>query len=445
MDIAGLTAAFGGFFWVIAAFVIALSIIVAVHEYGHYIVGRWCGIHAEVFSLGFGPVIWSRYDKRGTKWQISLLPLGGFVKFLGDADAASGKDGDAMENMDESSRRRTMHGAPLWARSATVAAGPVFNFIMSIFVFALLLLVNGVAKEPFTVGSVIPLPEGSEFLQTGDEITGLNGVPIATYEDFILAARDLSDEDGTQYTILRDGQEQTLTGPHPYPPYAAGIHPISAAQDAGLEKGDVITKIDGEPVLAFTRMQEIVRGSGGDPLLLEVWRNGELFEFTLKPRRSDQPTENGFETLWLIGMYGAPFITPANEMPGPFQTITYGVERTVGVVTNSLSGLYHLIQGAISTCNLSGPITIAKTSGATASQGMIEFISFIAILSTAVGLMNLFPIPVLDGGHLVFHAYEAVFRRPPPDGALRVLMGAGLFLLLSLMGFALLNDIFCHN
>ena len=129
---------FGGLIWTLLAFVIALSVIVAIHEYGHYIVGRWSGIHADVFSLGFGPVIYSRYDKRGTKWQIAALPFGGYVKFAGDADAASGKDVAAMEAVEADPKRlrATMHGAPLWARAATVAAGPVFNFALSILVFA---------------------------------------------------------------------------------------------------------------------------------------------------------------------------------------------------------------------------------------------------------------------------------------------------------------------
>ena len=127
---------FGGFAFTILAFVVALSIIVAIHEYGHYIVGRWSGIHAEVFSLGFGPVLASRVDKHGTKWQFAALPFGGYVKFLGDADAASGKDAVAIDALDAQERRRSMHGAPLWARAATVAAGPIFNFILSILIFA---------------------------------------------------------------------------------------------------------------------------------------------------------------------------------------------------------------------------------------------------------------------------------------------------------------------
>jgi membrane-associated protease RseP (regulator of RpoE activity) len=134
---------FGGLAFTLLAFIAALSIIVAIHEYGHYIVGRWSGIHAEVFSLGFGPVLFSRVDRHGTKWQIAALPFGGYVKFLGDADAASGKDGAAIDALDVEERRRSMHGAPLWARSATVAAGPIFNFILSILIFASVLMIVG--------------------------------------------------------------------------------------------------------------------------------------------------------------------------------------------------------------------------------------------------------------------------------------------------------------
>jgi len=161
MDILSDIPSFGGVIGTILAFVVALSIIVAIHEYGHYIIGRLSGIHAEVFSLGFGPVLLSRRDKHGTKWQLAALPFGGFVKFLGDADAASGKDGEAIHQMDPAELRRTMHGAPLWARAATVAAGPIFNFILSIIVFAAVIGVRGIAVEPVTVAEICDQPPGA--------------------------------------------------------------------------------------------------------------------------------------------------------------------------------------------------------------------------------------------------------------------------------------------
>ena len=154
MDLIGFLPGVGGLFWTVLSTIVALSIIVAVHEYGHYIVGRWSGIHAEVFSLGFGRVLVSRVDRRGTRWQIAALPFGGYVKFLGDSNAASGKDGAAMTGMTEAERRHTMHGAPLWARAATVAAGPMFNFIMAIAILFFMILFNGVATQEPIVGSV---------------------------------------------------------------------------------------------------------------------------------------------------------------------------------------------------------------------------------------------------------------------------------------------------
>ncbi len=161
------------------------------------------------------------------------------------------------------------------------------------------------------------------------------------------------------------------------------------------------------------------------------------------PRRVDLPVDGGFETRWLVGLSGGLFFQPRTETPGPLAALGYGFEQTGFIIRSSLSGIYHMAAGAISSCNLSGPIGIAQTSGQAASQGGLSFIWFIAVLSTAVGLLNLFPIPILDGGHLVFHAYEAVTGRPPSDRALRVLMGIGLALILTLMAFAVTNDLFC--
>jgi len=179
-------------------------------------------------------------------------------------------------------------------------------------------------------------------------------------------------------------------------------------------------------------------------LLLDVWRDGEMMEFALAPRRTDEPQpEGGFKTQWRIGIVGGMALEPATQTAGPIDALSGGVSQTLRVIQGSLSGMWHMVTGAISTCNISGPIGIAETSGALASQGAQSFIWFIAVLSTAVGLLNLFPIPVLDGGHLVFHAYEAVSGKPPSDRALRILMTIGITLVLSLMVFSVGNDLFC--
>ncbi len=214
--------------------------------------------------------------------------------------------------------------------------------------------------------------------------------------------------------------------------------------DIDLRVGDVVRSVDGLPVETFHQLREITGASDGKPMLLKVWRDGEDIDFTLAPRRVDLPDpDGGFETRWLIGITGGMVFVPMTELPGVLAAIGYGAEQTWFIMKSSVSGLTHVISGAISSCNIRGPIGIAQTSGEIASQGLTSFIWFIAVLSTAVGLLNLFPVPVLDGGHLVFHAYEAVVGKPPSDAALRVLMAIGLALLLTLMGFALLNDLTC--
>ncbi|WP_299731345.1 RIP metalloprotease RseP [uncultured Tateyamaria sp.] len=448
MDISAFISAFGGTAWTIFFFVVALSVIVAIHEYGHYIVGRWSGIQADVFSIGFGPILWSRMDKRGTRWQIAALPFGGYVKFAGDANAASGKDEEAMQEVadDPAALRRTMHGAPLWARAATVAAGPVFNFALSIMVFALVGYSNGVIRDPLTVGELRPLPAEVQELQSGDVVLAIEGQTVpsindAAYGDFM---NELPQKPQLAYTVERDGAERVVTGPYLRPPLVSGVSPQSAAVAADLERGDVITAVDGAPIFAFGQIKEAVEGSDGRSLNLTVWRNGTVSEKVLTPKRVDEPQpEGGFATQWRIGIASGNAFEPATQAPGVGEAITGGVAQTWRIISGSISGLGYMVTGAISTCNLSGPIGIAQVSGTMASQGLESFIWFIAVLSTAVGLLNLFPIPALDGGHLVFYAYEAVTGKPPSDGALRILMAVGLALVLSLMIFALGNDIFC--
>jgi regulator of sigma E protease len=435
---------FGGAVWTLVAFIVALSIIVFVHEFGHYIIGRWSGIHAEVFSLGFGPVLASRVDKRGTRWQLAALPLGGYVKFLGDANAASGKDGEAISRLSPEERRHTMHGAPLWARAATVAAGPLFNFALSILVFAGVIWFGGVATERAVVGSVPTLPATEGLLLPGDLILSADGNATPDLTTFSKVADDLTPAPTVRYEIERKGQPLLIDGPFPYAPVVSGVQPDTAAIDAGIKSGDVVLSVGKIRIDSFNQIRPLVEAADGKPVDLRVWRAGETLAMSLTPKRMDLPRkEGGFETRWLLGLSGGLYFTPETRTPGPFEAVKLGAQETWNTIGSSLSGLAHIVAGKISTCNLRGPLGIAKTSGEAASQGAMSFITLIALLSTAVGLMNLFPIPILDGGHLVFHAYEAVIGRPPTERALRGLMSAGLTLLLLLMVFALSNDLFC--
>lgn len=440
MEFAQILPQFGNVAFTLVAFVVALSIIVAVHEYGHYIVGRWTGIHAEVFSLGFGPVLYARTDKHGTVWQVAALPFGGYVKFLGDANAAS-VGGTEVTKAD---RRRTMLGAPLWARSATVAAGPVFNFILSILIFGGVILSQGQPADPVRVSAVSAMPAGVETgLLPGDAIIEVAGEPATTVEALMAVLGEMEAAPTLEYTVLRDGAPVQVTGNWPYPPVVSGLNPNSAAFDADLRNDDVITAINGAPIYAFGQLVEAVTASDGAPLALTVWRMGDTLSFDITPRRVDLPLDGGgFETRWLIGISGGLVFTMETESPGFVLALELAVGQVWTIMSSSLSGLWHMITGAISSCNLSGPVGIAQASGAMASQGGTSFIWFVAVLSTAVGLLNLFPVPILDGGHLVFHAYEAVTRRQPSDAALRVLMAVGLALIGTLMLFAIANDLF---
>ena len=423
----------------IAAFVVALSIIVAIHEYGHYIVGRWCGIHAEVFSLGFGPVVFRRTDKHGTVWQVAALPLGGFVRFLGDANAASvGSDG----TVSETDSRRTMTGAPLWARTATVAAGPVFNFVLAIAIFAGSIMYQGRSADPLTFGELRPLPPSfSSELRAGDVMIAVEGVRFDDVEGINQITDQLPLTERLSYTVSRDGDVFDVEGPYYFPTAVLSVSPRSAADDANIKINDVITAIDGAAVFAFSQVQDLVLAADGAPLEFEVWRDGKTLQKTIAPRRVDIPTaEGGFETRWLIGISGTIFFDERTVAVGLWEATKMGARGLWNTVTTSLSAMQHILFGQISTCNLSGPVGIAETSGSMAEQGAQSFIWFIGALSAAVGLMNLFPIPVLDGGHLVFYAYEAVTRRKPSERAVQVFMFVGLGLILSLMTFTILND-----
>ena len=305
----------------------------------------------------------------------------------------------------------------------------------------------GSVREPLTVDALKPLPTPVIGLEQGDVIKAIAGreIPGTTLTD---EYRDFMDglplQPVLQYTVQRGNETLTVDGPYPQPALVGSVAPQSAAIEAGLASGDVITGIDGVPAFAFQQLKDAVESSEGRPVLLDVWRAGEVLEFTLVPKSTDEPQpEGGFINVLRIGIASEGAITPATDTPGIVDAAKSGVAGTWRIIKGSLSGLWHMATGAISSCNMSGPVGIAKVSGAMASQGAMSFVNFIAVLSTAVGLLNLFPIPALDGGHLTFYAYEAVSRKPPSDKALRILMTIGITFVLGLMMFALFNDLFC--
>ncbi|MCR8723837.1 RIP metalloprotease RseP [Frigidibacter sp. ROC022] len=445
MDFQSLFGMLGGGVWTLVFFVVALSVIVTVHELGHYLVGRWTGIGAEVFSLGFGPVLASRVDKHGTKWQLAAIPFGGYVKFVGDSNAASGRDDAALAGMDAQTRRRSVHGAPLWARAATVAAGPLANFLLSFVVFSALIFSQGVPVSPMTIAEIHPFPAEAEIgLKVGDRILAIDGKDVRDETAAAEALADLPDQATLDYLVERDGSEMLVTAPNLFPALVGSVMPNSAAADAGLAPDDVILSVDGKPISTFSELRDLTGASEGEPMQIKVWRDGETFDFTLVPRKMDLPTGGGgFETRYLIGLTSGSLYEAKTEYPSPWKAAEFGVKQTWEVLVTTISGIGHMVTGKIDSCNIQGAIGIAEASGDAAAAGLASFVMFIGFLSAAIGLLNLFPIPVLDGGHLVFQAWEAVTGKAPGEKAMRIMMTIGLVLVLSLMIFGLTNDVRC--
>ena len=315
----------------IVPFVVVLTIIVFVHELGHYWVARRCGVRVEVFSIGFGPELFGWYDRHGTRWKISAVPLGGFVKFFGDADAASAADGATIAAMSDQDRKDSFHFKTLPQRSAIVVAGPVANFIFAILVYAALFSIIG---QPFT------------------------------------------------------------------PPVVGDVLPNSAAADAGLKPGDRITAADGSAIQRFQDLQTYVALRAETPIDLTVRRDGSDLHITVVPRRVDAP--NGVGGTERVGQIGIRTSGIEFVRHDPVTSVGLAAKETWQVVANTFTYLGRIAQGRESGDQLSGPLGIAKMSGDVAKASWLGLVQLMATLSVAIGLINLFPVPMLDGGHLLF-------------------------------------------
>ena len=437
---------FGNFVITVLAFIFCLSIIVFVHEFGHYFIGKLSGIHAEVFSIGFGPVLLSIYDKKGTKWQIAAFPFGGFVKFLGDKNLASAPE---LERQSAESaaifNRASMHGAPLWARFMTVAAGPVFNFIFSGLIFFLIYINQGVTKLPLTVDKVFGSPYDQLF-EKGDVVRSVNGIVIENDLNKIIGLiGELPYKEYFTYVVERNGSLETLKKVIQNPPRISQVLPKSSAIAAGLEKGDLILSLNSKKISNFNQIKKVVEASKGEVLHIEFWRQGSVYKTELKPLIVDVPIKTGgFERIYRIGIVSDYFpFQPAKTKQSISWAVLSSIESIYLIMEGSVKGLYHILFGNISSCNLSGPISIAETSGQMVKQGSLNYLWFIAVLSTAIGMINLFPIPVLDGGHLMFFTAEALLGRKPDPKLINNFMTLGFVLLIGLMVFSVFNDFLC--
>ena len=417
------------------AFIAVVAIVVFAHELGHYLVGRICGIDAEVFSVGFGPPIVSWMDRAGTRWQLASIPLGGFVKF---------EEGAIIPSAESAASGSEAGKHSLKCRAATVAAGPAASFLFAIAVFAVSAVATGVVDGRAIIGELKPIPAYSPDFESGDVIVAVNDVEIADIFDLHRYSQSGDMTFDQIYTVHRGERRLEVAGPPPVPSLIADVVPDSPADNSGLRPGDVVVAIDGSKIRTFEEMRNRVVASSGRTMEFQIWRGGEIFESNIAARLNTRNLPDGrVEVVPTIGVMADLFFVPQKYRPTPFEAIWLGAAQTWLIIVRSLEGLALMSVGAISSCNLQGPVGIAELSGQAASQGLSSFVFFVAVLSAAIGFLNLLPIPVLDGGFLLLFGIEAATgRRPAPQVLNRILL-VGAAAILFLLGFGLWNDLIC--
>jgi regulator of sigma E protease len=441
----------------LAAFIVAISVLVAVHEYGHYIVGRWCGMKVLRFSIGFGKPIWTRIGgKDKTEYCISAIPLGGYVKFLGEKDGS----GDVVEPGDEG---RAFNERPVYSRILVLLAGPFFNFLFA-FLAYWVLFINGVPTMKPAVGQVdAGSYAAAAGLQYGDRITKVGDRNASDWETALVSMIDemvssgrvpleLQGEDGwVRRTTIDVGEDATrLTEPgmlfdglgfQPWQPPAivATVGAGGAADIGGIVADDRITSIAGETVQTFGDLQRIVAARPNESVQIELLRGGDTFslDLTIGSREQngvvsgflDVGIGTGAQDYWYLRKFG------------PVAAIGESIGRTwtsIGFTTRMLA---RMVTGDVSIKNISGPINIAQYAGSSAAAGLNAFLNFLALVSISLGVLNLLPVPILDGGQIVYHGIEGLKGSPLSYQAQLIGQQAGIVALLLLMSFAFYNDI----
>ena len=437
-------------------FLIVLGVLVAFHELGHFLAARWVGVKVLKFSLGFGPKIFGR--KMGeTEYLLSAIPLGGYVKLFGE---------DETEATTQEDRARSFAHKGLWGKVLIVAAGPGFNFILAYFIFAGWLATGAPLPVPTfqdltpDIEAMVPgSPADTAGIHIGDRVSRVNGQDISTRTELFDAVAK-SKGQALTIEIKRGEQFKTLTvtpttapgpqvsaqepgyylGVEEAPPLVTSVTPNSPAEKAGLQAGDHVVKIEDQTIHTWSQMTGIVKESPNHQLHIEVLREGHRTSLTVTPSAekatiNGQPVEVG--KIGIAGPGGRSIIRSNT----PLLALYDGLRATWGLTELTVVGLYKMIVGDISSKNIGGPLTIANISGEAASQGASNVIYLIAILSINLGVLNLLPIPILDGGHLLFFLIEGILRKPLGERQRELAQQAGLVLLVGVMVFAFWNDL----
>jgi regulator of sigma E protease len=448
---------FGSVWWLL----VTLGLLITFHEYGHFVIARRCGVKVLKFSIGFGPALWSRFDRHGTQFVIAAIPLGGYVKMLDEREI---EDVVGPEGLKGAHNRQ-----PVLNRMAISAAGPAFNLIFTLAAFWLMFVIGKPDYLP-VVGHVDHLAASAGF-QSGDRITAIDGDPVATWTDAGLALfqggmdhRNLDvtviDAGGTQrqralalstLPALNDDtdiyREIGLEPRHwAMPPVIGTVVKDGAAERAGLRVDDRILSIDGDAIADWRDVPEAIRKHAGpdQALTLTIRRGDADLTLTATPTRNPRASaQNTAEPVWLLGIgpQQADAKPDALQRYGPLAAISKACDETWLGTRTTLVTLWHMLEGKASTKNLSGIITIAQAANKSAQRGVAWFLNFLAIISLSLAILNLLPIPILDGGHLLYYLIELIKGSPVSERAQIAGQYVGLTLLMALMGLAFYNDI----
>ncbi|MDH5545129.1 MAG: RIP metalloprotease RseP [Gammaproteobacteria bacterium] len=447
-----------GFLYSVVFFVIALGLLIAIHEFGHYWVARKAGVKVLRFSIGFGKPIWQRTGKTdGTEYVLAAIPLGGYVKMLDEREGP----------VDEAEVHRAFNRKPLSSRVAVVAAGPLFNFAFAIIAYALIFMLGVPGLKPLVGDVISETPFARAGLQTGDEIISVDGEKTPTLEAMRLSLvgsvmkggqveLGVRHEDQSEAVLVMDVSETPvdaiqenflqylgMTPLRPILPAVIGdLQADGAAVAAGFQHGDVIVRVDGQPMNDWVKWAEYVRGKPEQEIIVGIERNGAELDIRVTPARVEVQDA-------VIGRVGASPLVPdglfeayrAIQQYSLLAAIPAAISKTWDMSILTLRMMWKMLSGQASLENLSGPISIAQYAGQTAQIGIVPFLSFLAIVSVSLGVLNLLPVPILDGGHLLYYLVEFFKGSPVSEETQIIGQKIGVVMIGALMFMALFNDI----
>lgn len=431
------------------AFLVALGILITIHELGHYSVARWCGVRVLRFSVGFGRVIYKRQDRHGTEWALSMLPLGGYVKMQDDPPAGAGPEQVA----------ESFNAKPVGQRFAIVAAGPIFNLVLAAALYAGLNMVGTEEPAARLAQPAAGTPAAAAGVVAGDRITSIDGKTVASWSDARWRLLEAATRGGSaELTLTRQGREvasrldlpasdasDTQADPlaasglalHVPNPTVRGVIEGSAGERDGLRQGDVITRVQDVANPDTRQLIQIIQDHAGQALPLTVSRAGSSVTLDVTPRAEEVEGKS----IGRLGVQLGGEVERVHVSYGPLESIAKGVQRTWETSWFSLKMMGRMLTGDVSWRNISGPVTIADYAGQTARIGVAAYVAYLALISISLGVLNLLPIPMLDGGHLLYYLIEIVRGRPLPEHWMAAGQRVGIGLLGMLMALAFFNDL----